>query len=264
MSIKNRLYEVIFKADTKAGKAFDVALIISVLLSVCTAMLGSVKAVDVRFGEILRGTEWFFTILFTVEYVLRLYSSKKTAPYAVSFFGIIDLLAIIPTYLELFIPGARFLLTIRIIRVLRIFRVFKLAPYIEETRKLAAILKASARRILVFLLFVFTLVVVLGSLMYIIEDPASGFTSIPRSIYWAIVTLTTVGYGDISPQTPLGQGLASLIMILGYSLIVVPTGFVSVAIASEAQKTDKRECPSCGKTGHAADAQHCKYCGKKL
>jgi voltage-gated potassium channel len=265
MMKRTRLREIIFEADTPAGKAFDVILIISVLISVTAVILESVAAIEARYGGLLRSIEWFFTILFTIEYILRLYAVEKSVRYAVSFFGIVDLLAFLPTYIGMLITGGQFFIIIRILRVLRIFRVFKLVTYIRETNLLIAALKASRRRILIFLLAVFTLVVILGAMMYIIEDAEAGFTSIPRSIYWAIVTLTTVGYGDISPKTGIGQTLAAVIMILGYSLIVVPTGFVSIAMSASAKKDKSgRSCPQCSREEHDDDALFCKYCGGKL
>lgn len=265
MISKKRLREIIFEADTPAGKTFDVLLIISVILSVGAVMLESIGAIEARLGGFLRGIEWLFTILFTIEYVLRLYSVQKNLRYAFSFFGIVDLLSILPTYIGILLPGSHYFMTIRILRVLRIFRVFKLAAFIKETNQMVIALKASGRRILIFLLFVLTLVVVLGAVMYIVEDADAGFTSIPRSIYWAIVTLTTVGYGDISPQTATGQALAAIIMILGYSIIVVPTGFISVALSVEG-KNEKRSqvCLNCKKEEFDNEAQFCKFCGEKL
>ncbi|MFC1582009.1 ion transporter [Planctomycetota bacterium] len=265
MNLRSRLNDIIFKADTPAGKAFDIALIVSVLASVLAVLLHSVASIEKDWGTFLRGTEWFFTILFTLEYLLRLYAVERTVKYTLSFFGIIDLLAILPTYLEPVLPFSRFLRTIRILRVLRIFHVLNSGPFIRETRDMLTALKSSFRKIVVFLLVVFVLVVFLGSLMYTIEggQAQTTFTSIPRSIYWAIVTLTTVGYGDISPMTPLGQALAALIMILGYSIIVVPTGFVSVEMV-RSSNASSRTCGGCDRSGHDNDASHCKYCGRKL
>ena len=265
MITKERLREIIFKTDTRAGKAFDVALIVSVLISVAAVMLGSIATIEAKYGSFLRFLEWFFTIAFTIEYILRLYTVEKPAKYALSFFGIVDLLAILPTYISILVLGSHYFMTIRILRVLRIFRVFKLVAFIKETNKLLTALRNSSRRILVFLLAVLTLVVMQGAIMYTVEDAEAGFTSIPRSIYWAIVTLTTVGYGDISPRTGLGQALAAVIMILGYSLIVVPTGFVSVALSAEVKKEKiKKTCQQCKKDEHDEDAIFCKFCGGKL
>jgi voltage-gated potassium channel len=259
------LHEVIFEADTPAGKGFDVLLIISILASVAAVMLDSMGGVRSRYGMLLYGIEWFFTLLFTVEYVLRLLCVGKPLKYASSFYGIVDLLAIIPTYLSLILPGSQYLLVIRILRILRIFRILKLVAYLGEARLLMRALRASSRKIAVFLFTVLTLVVIFGSLMYVIEGEARGFTSIPRSIYWAIVTLTTVGYGDISPQTGLGQTLASVVMILGYGIIAVPTGIVTVQMSQTfGTQISTQACPECSAEGHDADARHCKFCGAAL
>ncbi len=266
-SWRDRLYEIIFEADTLAGKWFDIALIVVILLSVLTVMLDSVASVQARYGRWLYVLEWLFTILFTVEYILRLLCVGNIRRYATSFFGIVDLVAILPSYLNLVVFGTRYLLVVRILRVLRIFRILKLGQYTKEAGVLRAALYASRRRIVVFLCFVLTLVVIIGSLMYLIEGPTnSGFTSIPQSVYWAIVTLTTVGYGDISPQTPLGQFLASIVMILGYSIIAVPTGIVTVewSQATMRKQPHARACPTCGARGHDADARYCKFCGADL
>ena len=259
------LHEVIFEADTTMGKVFDVLLIVSILASVVAVMLDSMGAVRQEYGHLLYLTEWVFTLLFTVEYVFRLLCVGRPIKYAVSFYGVVDLLAIIPTYLSLILPGSQYLLVIRILRILRIFRILKLVSYLGEARLLMQALRASGRKVSVFLFTVLTLVVVFGSLMYVIEGAANGFTSIPRSIYWAIVTLTTVGYGDISPQTPLGQGLASLVMILGYSIIAVPTGIVTVEMSQTfSRKVSTQSCPECSAEGHDANARHCKFCGAVL
>src|SRR4028119_2216749 len=224
-----RLHEIIFEADTRAGRFFDFTLIWLILLSVATVILESVRHVREQYGELLYVLEWLFTILFTVEYVLRLLSVRRPLRYATSFFGVVDLLAIIPTYLSIFVPGSQYLLVIRILRLLRIFRLLKLAEYITEANTLRRALRASQRKISVFLSVVVLLVVIIGALMYVVEGEEHGFTSIPVSIYWAVVTLTTVGYGDISPRTPFGQMIASFVMIIGYGIIAVPTGIVSAA-----------------------------------
>jgi voltage-gated potassium channel len=209
--------------------------------------------------------EWFFTILFTIEYLLRLVSVGRPLAYATSFFGVVDLLAILPTYLSILIPGAQYLLVIRILRVLRIFRILKLVQYLGEARMLTQALRASRRKITVFLFVVLTLVTIFGSLIYLIEDPKDGFTSIPKSIYWSIVTLTTVGYGDMSPQTGLGQLLSALIMIIGYGIIAVPTGIVTVELAQAFKRQiSTQACPECSAEGHDIDAKFCKYCGSGL
>ncbi len=260
-----RAHEIIYESDTPGGKAFDVALITTIVLSVAVVMLDSVATVRAEHGVLLRRIEWVFTILFTIEYVLRLVSVGRPLRYAASFFGIVDLLAILPTYISLLLPGAEYLVVIRALRILRIFRVLKLASYVAETEVMMRAIRASARKILVFVYSVFTLVVILGSLMYLIEGPANGFTSIPTGVYWAVVTLTTVGYGDISPQTGVGQALAACIMILGYGMIAVPTGIVTVEF-SRAARVDisGQACPQCSAEGHVPDAIHCMRCGAKL
>jgi voltage-gated potassium channel len=260
-----KLHEVIFEAETPAGKAFDVALLIVIVLSVVAVMLESVPGIRAEYGPALRAIEWIITILFTIEYILRLLSVGHPLRYARSFFGLVDLLAILPTYLSLFIAGTQSLLVIRALRLLRVFRVLKLAHFVGEARMLHAALRASSRKIIVFLGAVLMIVLIVGSLMYLIEGPEHGFTSIPESVYWAIVTMTTVGYGDIAPQTFFGKVLASLVMILGYGIIAVPTGIVTVEVAS-ALKTSTRTdaCPECGADDHATDAKFCKYCGAEL
>ena len=265
LSRKARLHEIIFEADTPAGKAFDVALLVLIVLSVIAVMLETVATVRAQYGTVLRAFEWLVTVLFTIEYLLRLYCVGTPARYARSFFGIVDLMAIVPTYLSLIIPGAQSLLVIRALRLLRVFRVLKLVHFVGEASELWAAMRASARKIIVFVGAVLTIVVIVGSLMYIVEGEAHGFTSIPVSIYWAIVTMTTVGYGDIAPQTPLGKILASAIMIMGYGIIAVPTGIVSVELAGVARrKVTTQACPDCGAEGHDGDAVHCKFCGAKL
>jgi len=259
------MYEVIFEADTRAGKWFDIALIICIVVSVITVMLNSVGSIRDNIGPLLHMIEWVITILFTIEYIFRLICVGRAIRYARSFYGIIDLIAILPTYLALVIPNAQGLLVIRVLRVLRIFRVLKLTEYIGEARLLGKALRASARKIVVFLLTVLTLVTVLGSVMYLIEGGEGGFSSIPQSVYWAIVTLTTVGYGDIAPQSPAGQALASVVMILGYSIIAIPTGIVSVELHQAfKQNVTTQSCPQCLAEGHDPDATNCKFCGAKL
>lgn len=262
---RRKLQEIIFEADTKAGKLFDVLLIISILLSVAVVLLDSVKSINRVYGDVFYILEWFFTILFTIEYALRLICIGKPLRYAGSFYGIVDLLAILPTYLSIIFPGGHYLTVIRILRVLRIFRVLKLVQYLGQARLLMRALRDSRQKILVFLVTVVLLMVILGSMMYMIEGEQNGFTSIPRSIYWAIVTLTTVGYGDLSPITPLGQTLAAVIMILGYSIIAVPMGIVSVGLVKVSDKpVSTQACPQCSAEGHDADAVYCKYCGARL
>ena len=267
---REKIHEIIFEADTGWGKAFDVVLIISIFASVLAVMLDSVESISTKYSMALFVAEWSFTVLFTVEYFLRLICVRKPMLYARSFYGIVDLLSILPTYLALFLVDAKYFLVIRILRVLRVFRIFKLASYIGEASLMMKALKNSHAKISVFLYTVILLVVIFGSLIYVIEGQENGFTSIPKSIYWAIVTLTTVGYGDISPQSPLGQFLASCIMIMGYGLIAVPTGIYSAEITRQAIKEHKTKevtnnaCPSCSYEGHDADAVHCKKCGAEL
>jgi voltage-gated potassium channel len=262
---REALYEIIFGTDTPAGKTFDIILIGSILISVACVIMESVQPVRAVYGGLLYGAEWFFTVLFTIEYILRLISVRRPLVYATSFFGLVDLLAILPTYLSIVIPGSQSLLTIRTLRLLRIFRVFKLTYYTREARLLITALRASSRKISVFIFTVLVIVVICGSIMYVLEGQKSGFTDIPTSIYWAIVTLTTVGYGDISPQTPLGKALASFLMIVGYGIIAVPTGIVTVELSrSSARDADARSCAACGLTGHPADALFCRNCGEKL
>ena len=263
--IREKLHEVIFEADTPVGKWFDLLLIICIGVSVTLVMLDSVASIQKSWGESLYKWEWFFTLLFTVEYILRLLSVKRPMLYATSFFGIVDLLAILPTYFSLLFPGSQYLLVSRILRVLRIFRIFKLVQYLSEAKLLVQALRASRRKITVFIFVVFNLVIIFGCLMYLLEDPADGFTSIPRSIYWAIVTLTTVGYGDISPKTGMGQAVSAIIMIIGYAIIAVPTGIVTVELSHAFhKKLTTQACPTCSAEGHDSDAKHCKFCGEKL
>jgi voltage-gated potassium channel len=262
---RNALHEVIYEAETPAGRAFDVILIWLILLSVVAVLLESVGSVRAEYGRILFAAEWIFTVLFTVEYLLRLVGVRRPFRYATSFFGVVDLLAIIPTYLSLLVPGSQYLLVVRILRLLRVFRIFKLAEHLTEADVLMRALRASRRKISVFLLAVMTLVVIVGTLLYVIEGEENGFTSIPISIYWAVVTLTTVGYGDISPQTALGRTMAALVMVIGYGIIAVPTGIVTVEIAQATRKqVSARACPACSAEGHDADAVYCKYCGSTL
>jgi voltage-gated potassium channel len=262
---RGRLHEIIFEADTRAGRFFDLALIWCILLSVVAVMLDSVRGIREAHGNLLTAVEWFFTILFTIEYLLRLSCIGRPWRYATSFFGVVDLLAIVPTYLSLFFPGSHYLLVIRILRVLRIFRVLKLVQFLNEANVMARALRASSRKIVVFFATVLTLVVIFGSVMYLIEGEEHGFTSIPRSIYWAIVTMTTVGYGDISPSTAIGQTLAAIVMMLGFAIIAVPTGIVvSEFSRAERRTVTTQACPECSAEGHDADARYCKRCGAEL
>ncbi len=259
-------FEVIFEADTPAGKWFDVVLILCIVASVAVVMLDSIAGVHESHGGLLNVLEWLFTILFTIEYILRLVCVGNPARYAVSFFGVVDLLAIVPAYAGLILAGTQYLTVIRILRVLRIFRVLKLGECVGEANVLKRALIASRKKIFVFIFTVLTMVVIIGSIIFLIEGPDNGFTSIPKGVYWAIVTLTTVGYGDLSPQTEFGQLLASMVMILGYSIIAVPTGIMTVELtqAAKDKRITSRTCPECSKQGHDPDAAHCKYCGAKL
>jgi voltage-gated potassium channel len=260
-----RWHEVIFEADTPGGKRFDVMLLLAILLSVVAVCLESVREIRETHGPLLRAGEWVFTGLFTLEYAARLLAVRRPLAYAVSFYGLVDLLAILPTYLSLIIPGSQSLLVIRALRLLRVFRILKLMHFVGEARLLGAAMRASARKIIVFLSVLITTVLIAGALMYVVEGEEHGFTSIPISVYWAVVTMTTVGFGDIVPQTVLGRFLASSLMIMGYSIIAVPTGIVTVELGAAARAADNTQaCPSCGAGRHDNDARHCKYCGAKL
>lgn len=270
---RDRLHEIIFEADTPAGKRFDVLLLWLILLSVVTVMAESVPEWHESYLYFFQCAEWFFTILFTLEYVARLAVVKHPIRYATSFFGLVDLLAILPSFIGIILPGSGSLRVIRILRLLRVFRVMKLVGFLEEAKQLRSALRASRKRIIVFLSVVLALVTILGTLMYLVEDEQAGFSSIPRSIYWAIVTVTTVGYGDIAPQTIAGQVLASLMMIIGYAIIAVPSGMVGVAmlrsrnsrhVATEDIEISTQACPGCGRDGHDFDAAFCKHCGQSL
>ncbi len=260
-----QLHEIIFEADTPAGKWFDVILLWAILLSVASVMLESVAGIRASYGPALRNIEWFFTILFTFEYGARIASVYSPRKYIFSFFGIVDLLAILPTYLSLVFTSSQYLLVIRSVRLLRVFRVLKLVRYLGAANVLTKALAASRHKITVFLGVVFTIVLIMGTLMYLVEGEVNGYTSIPKSMYWAIVTLTTVGYGDVTPHTTLGQVLSSLLMVLGYGVIAVPTGIVSVELSrAQAGEVNTQACRNCSKEGHASDAQYCKYCGTHL
>ncbi|MEC8678591.1 MAG: ion transporter [Candidatus Margulisiibacteriota bacterium] len=246
MTLKQKLNRIIFGSDTPLGKWFDIVLIFFIVVSVIAVMLDSVQKIDELIGYYLNIVEWFVTIVFTVEFCLRLYCSPKPFKYATSFFGVVDILSVLPSYISLIIPGTHFLMSVRILRVLRVFRILKFVQYIEESKILLKSIRDSFRKIVLFISAIITISIILGSIMYIVEGEANGFTSIPKSIYWAIVTLTTVGYGDISPVTDLGQFISSLIMVLGYSIIVVPTGFVTTSMSN-----NKAE-------------NHCKYCNQPI
>jgi voltage-gated potassium channel len=264
-TLRNRAYQVIFEHDTRAGKIFDVLLIAAILASVAVVMAESVGSVRLAHGQTLRRLEWIFTVLFTIEYLARLWSVDRAGAYARSFLGLVDLFAVIPTYLSLVAPGGQVLVVIRVLRVVRVFRVLKLAHYVGEARVLAAALRASRYKITVFLISVVSIVVVVGALMYLVEGPEAGFTSIPRGMYWSIVTLTTVGYGDIAPQTPVGQILAALVMIMGYGIIAVPTGIVTVELGRQAGGSAvPLRCLACGHGEADPRSSFCRYCGGSL
>ncbi len=270
-SLRQKIHSVIFEADTFWGKTFDVVLLIVIILSIVLLMLESIDSYNFKYHDLFKRLEWILTILFSIEYILRLYSVKKPWKYATSFYGIIDLLATLPSYLEFFFAGSHYFLIIRALRLLRVFRLFKLVRFIDERNTLAYSLRASWYKISYFLFFVILTVFIIGTLMYLIEggNPESGFKNIPVSIYWCIVTLTTVGYGDISPITPLGQFLASVVMILGYSVIAVPTGIVTAQMTKHANEPDSdkheiRSCPACGSEEHFPDAKYCQNCGHEL
>lgn len=263
--LRARLHEIIFEADTPAGRAFDIASMIVIIASVLAVMLESIEVVRVRYGTALRIVEWALTFLFTADYLLRLVTVYRPVRYAVSFFGLVDLLSVLPSYLSLVWPGTQSLLVIRSLRLLRIFRVLKLVHFLDEAKTLTTALRASRAKITVFLGTVLTIVLIMGALIYVIEGPSHGFTSIPRGIYWAIVTLTTVGYGDLYPKTDLGRLLASVVMIMGYAIIAVPTGIVTVELTTAMRKpVSTQACPQCGAGGHDSDARFCKFCGSKL
>jgi len=263
---RSRLHQIIFESDTRAGKAFDVALLACILLSIMVVILDSVASMHLRYGTLFYNIEWFFTIVFTIEYILRLVSIKQPVRYALSVLGLIDLLAIVPMYLSILFVGTQSLLVFRVLRLLRIFRIFKLTHFLSEMSFLNAALRSSAKKISIFMLFVLAMVIILGSVMYLVESGQNGFKSIPDSIYWAIVTITTVGYGDISPITPLGKFIASIIMLLGYGIIAVPTGIITsdMALTARAKRRSGQTCPGCGREGHDADATFCKFCAEKL
>ena len=261
---RENLHEVIFEADTPLGKSFDVFLIVAIILSVIAVMLDSVASIRSEYKFWLDLTEWLFTILFTIEYILRLVCVRKPWLYARSFLGIVDLISILPSYISLMYTGAETLLVIRVLRVLRIFRIFKLAEYLGEADALIKAMRSSRKKIMVFLYTIFLFVVIFGSIMYLVEGEESGFTSIPRSVYWAIITLTTVGYGDIVPQTNFGQVIAAAVMIMGYAIIAVPTGIYSTELLKAYRETTNTACINCGEEGHDEDAGFCKFCGEKL
>jgi voltage-gated potassium channel len=261
-----QLFKVVFESDTRAGKIFDVVVIAAILLSVVAVMADSVESVATRYGALLDTLEWMFTILFTIEYVARVLSVERPLRYATSFFGIVDLIAVLPTYLAVAFPEAQVLIDVRILRLLRCFRIFKLTAYLSELRMLGSAMANSMRKILVFLSVVVIVVLIGGTLMYVIEGPKHGFTSIPKAIYWALSTITTVGYGDIVPQTELGRTLASIVMLIGWGILAVPTGIVTAEMTAQrfTKQSAQVSCSACGSTGHEPDAGYCRVCGAPL
>ena len=267
-TLRHTLYGVIYQANTPAGRGFDIALIICILASVLTIVLDSVADISQQHGKLLFTAEWVFTAIFTVEYILRIFCIPRPFKYIFSFYGVIDLLAILPSYFSLFMPGSQYLLVIRILRVLRIFRILKLVRFINQSNLLINALLASRLKITIFMFAIITLLVIFGSAMYLIEGPENGFTNIPVSIYWSVVTLTTVGFGDITPKTDLGRGIASIVMVTGYSIIAVPTGIFTAELSQvmkrQKARADKRICTRCRKSGHEPDANYCRICGEEL
>ena len=260
-----RWFRVIFGHQDRPGRSFDVILIVAIVASILVTMLDSVQGLHRRFGAAFYVAEWAFTVAFTIEYAVRLWVVRRPWRYARSFFGIVDLLSVLPTYVSLALVGSQYLLVIRALRILRIFRVLKLTRYVGEANLLWSALIRSRRKVLVFVSTFLTLVLIFGALMYLIEGPKDGFTSIPQSMYWAVVTMTTVGFGDITPHTPLGKVLTSLIILVGYSIIVVPTGIFTAELASGIRDARQhRRCEACGLSGHEADARYCRHCGAKL
>ncbi|WP_116125108.1 ion transporter [Lewinella sp. IMCC34183] len=267
-SLRHRIHEIIFEADTPAGKFFDIALLVLICISIVVVMLESSSDFNQQYGWLFFYIEWVLTIVFTVEYVLRLWVTLNPLKYALSFYGVVDILAILPSYLGLLLANAQYFLIIRILRLMRVFRIFKLGQYLSEGDQLGRALVASRNKIAVFLFAVTILVIIIGSFMYLLEGGSNdGFSSIPRAVYWAIVTITTVGYGDITPQTRFGQFISAIVMILGYAIIAVPTGIVTNEMMNSKNKESElstQVCRYCSREGHAADAVYCKYCGGRL
>ncbi|MFC5460454.1 ion transporter [Massilia niabensis] len=263
------VHEIIFGIETPAGRAFDIGLVVAILLSILVVVLESVPAIGGPHADLMNGLEWFFTLLFTIEYAVRLATVRHPLRYALSFYGLIDLISLLPTYVSLLIPGTEALLDIRILRLLRVLRIFKLSRYFEEFTRLGEALAASRRKIMVFLAVVLMAVLILGTVMYVVEGPENGYTSIPAAMYWAIVTMTTVGYGDITPKTALGQAIASFMMLLGWGILAVPTGIVTAEMT--AQRSGRRtplrstlRCGHCGSGGHEVSSRYCRNCGTAL
>jgi voltage-gated potassium channel len=262
---RHQLYEIIFKADTPAGKAFDTVLLVVILASVLVVMLESVYALRLKYGPVFLIAEWFFTALFTLELALRIWVVPRPRHYLFSFLGLVDILSVLPSYVSLLVPGVQYFMVIRVLRLLRVARIFKLTHFLSEGQVMTTALRASIPKIMVFIGTVLTLVIIIGSVMYVVEGGQHGFTSIPKSVYWAIVTLTTVGYGDIAPQTNTGQILAGVVMLLGYGIIAIPTGIVTVEMSHASRKALlHRVCPNCLKENHEFEANFCSACGTSL
>ena len=262
---RRRLFRIVFESDTTPGRIFDTVVIVAIVLSIAAVIADSVESVRTQHGPVLNAVEWMFTVLFTIEYVARLTCVERPLRYATSFFGIVDLAAVLPTYLAIFFPEAQVLIDVRILRLVRVFRIFKLTRYLLEVRLLASAMANSMRKILVFLSVVVMVVLIVGTLMYVIEGPEHGFTSIPKAIYWALSTITTVGYGDIVPRTELGRALASFVMLIGWGILAVPTGIVTAEMTVQSLgRAGLLRCPECGTGGHASDAVFCRRCGAKL
>ncbi len=264
---RRHIFNIVFESDTRAGRIFDVILIAAILLSVAAVLADSVASMAERHGKLLTALEWIFTALFTLEYVARLSCVERPLRYALSFYGIVDLIAVLPTYLAVLFPEAALLIDVRILRLLRIMRIFKLTAYLTEYRLLAEAMAASRRKILVFLSVVVMIVLIVGTLMYVIEGPKHGFTSIPLSVYWAVSTISTVGYGDLVPRTDIGRALASFMMLIGWGILAVPTGIVSAEMTAQrfrARRSPDSSCGECGCDNHEDDAGYCRICGAKL
>ncbi len=264
LKFRKRLYEIIFESDTRAGKIFDEVLLVIIIISIGLVMLESISSIRIKHLNLLKILEWTITIIFTVEYITRIWIVDKPARYIFSFYGLIDLLAILPTYIGIFLVGGQSLVVIRVLRLMRVFRILKLSRYARAGRLIASTIWRSREKIIVFVLFVFALAIIIGTLMYLVEGEKNGFTDIPTSIYWAIVTLTTVGYGDLSPSTGFGQFLASFVMILGYSIIAVPTGIVTASFIGKHELSNTHVCKVCLFDRHDDDALYCKKCGSAL
>jgi voltage-gated potassium channel len=263
---RDKLHEAFFEHHTPTGRAVDIFFLFMILASIVVVMLDSVSSLHQQFGVQFHQAEWAFTILFSIEYLLRLSLSKKPLKFVFSFLGIIDLIAILPTYFTIFIEGSDPLLILRALRLLRIFRIFRLSNFLLDLKFLSRTLAKSFRKISIFFMFAFVIIIIMASMMYIVEDPKHGFTSIPKCVYWAITTITTVGYGDMVPRTPLGQVVANIVMLIGYAIIAVPTGIITteMALAIKSRDSGHELCKNCNKSGHDHDAAHCKFCGAKF